>query len=87
MDWAWLECTKLVAMATSLVGAKTNFRSFIYSHSSTNTENLAKIGQVDVEIIGLTEIADKHGTQCSCIQNVLHVNHSVFFSTSALNCQ
>ena len=37
---------------------KTNFTSFIYSHSSTKTENLAKIGAAD-EIIGLTEIVKK----------------------------
>jgi len=35
---------------------KTNYRSFIYSQSSINPVNLAKIGLVDVEIIGLTEI-------------------------------
>ena len=35
---------------------ETSFRSIIYSHSSANPENLAKIGQVDFEIIGLTEI-------------------------------
>jgi len=35
--------------------SKTNFRSFIYSHSSTNPANLAKIGPVGVEIMGLTE--------------------------------
>jgi len=33
-----------------------NFRLIIYSHSSANPENLAKIGRVDVEIIGLKEI-------------------------------
>jgi len=38
---------------------KTNFRSFIHSHSSANTANAAKIGLVDVEIIGLTESAEK----------------------------
>ena len=27
----------------------------MYNHSSANPENLAKIGPVDVEIIGLTE--------------------------------
>ena len=32
---------------------KTNFRLIIYSHSSTNPENLAKIGPVILEIIGL----------------------------------
>jgi len=35
---------------------KTNLISIIYSHSSTNPDNFAKIGPVDVEIIGLTEI-------------------------------
>jgi len=36
-----------------------NFRLFIYSHSSTNPVNFAKIGPVDFEIIGLTEIVNK----------------------------
>jgi len=35
---------------------KTNFRLIIYSQTSTNTENLAKIGWVEFEIIGLTKI-------------------------------
>jgi len=35
---------------------KNSFRSFIYSQSSTIPANLVKIGPVDVEIIGLTEI-------------------------------
>jgi len=35
---------------------KNNFRSFIYSQSSTNPANFVKIGPVDVETIGLTEI-------------------------------
>ena len=30
----------------------------IYSHSSTNRENLEKIGRVDFEITGLTEIVE-----------------------------
>ena len=34
---------------------KNNFRSFIYSHGSTVPAYSAKIGPVDVEIIGLTE--------------------------------
>jgi len=33
-----------------------NFRSFIYGQSSTNPANFVKIGPLDVEIIGLTEI-------------------------------
>ena len=37
---------------------KTNFRSFIYSNSSTNPANVVKIVLVDVEIIGLTEIVE-----------------------------
>jgi len=36
--------------------AKTNFRSIIYITSSSNPENLAKIGPVDVEKIGQTKI-------------------------------
>jgi len=36
---------------------KTNVGLIIYSHSSTNPENLAKSGLIDVEITGLTEIA------------------------------
>jgi len=35
---------------------ETNFRSIIYSHSSTNPENLAKIGLADFKIAGLAEI-------------------------------
>jgi len=47
----------LVATATSFEGSKNNFRSFIYGQSSsTNLANFVKIGPVDVEIIGLTEI-------------------------------
>ena len=37
---------------------KTNF-----SHSSTNHKNLAKIGTVDAEIIGLTEIVKNKKTE------------------------
>jgi len=45
---------KLAASTTSFEGSKkTNFRLIIYSHSSTNPENLAKIGPVILEIIGL----------------------------------
>ena len=36
---------------------KTNFKSFVYSQSFPTTS--AKIGPVDVEIVGLTEIANK----------------------------
>jgi len=39
----------------SLTNQKTNFRLIIRSHRSTNPGNLAKIGPVDLEIIGLTE--------------------------------
>jgi len=38
---------------------KTNFRLINYSHSSNNPKNLAKIGLVDFEIIGLTGIVKK----------------------------
>ena len=37
---------------------KTSFRLIIYSHSSSIPENLAKIGLVSVEVIGLTEIVE-----------------------------
>jgi len=50
----------LVAVATSFGGSKkTNFRLIIYSHSSTNPENLAKIGPADFKIAGLAEIVKK----------------------------
>ena len=39
----------------SLRDRKTNFRSFTCSHRSANPANLARIGLVDVQIIGLTE--------------------------------
>jgi len=35
---------------------KTNYRFFTYSHSSTNSENLVKIGPANVELIGQTGI-------------------------------
>jgi len=35
---------------------KTNFGLIVYSHNPNNPENLAKIGAVDFEIIGLTRI-------------------------------
>ena len=47
---------KLVVMATSLEGSKTNLRRIIYSRRSANSENMAKIGPVDFEIIGVTGI-------------------------------
>jgi len=59
VDWTWIWSTKLIATATSFEGSKTNFRSFINRHSSTNPANLVKIGHVDVGIIGLTEIVKK----------------------------
>jgi len=46
--------TKLVATTTPLKNRKNNFGLFIYS--STNPAKFMKIGPVDVDIIGLTEI-------------------------------
>jgi len=46
---------------------KLNFRSIIHSHSSTNPKNLAKIGPVDFEIIGLTVIVKKQETKAEHI--------------------
>jgi len=37
---------------------KNNVRPFIYGQSSHNSANFVKIGPVDVEIIGLTEITN-----------------------------
>ena len=48
--------TKLVTTAMSFGGLKNNFRSFIYGQSSTNPADFMKIGLVDVELVGLTEI-------------------------------
>jgi len=53
--------TKLVATATSLEESKkNNFNSFVYGESSTNGANFAKIGPVDVEMVGLTEITKRY---------------------------
>jgi len=38
---------------------KTNSRLIIYSHSSTDPKNMAKIGRVEFKITGLTEIVKK----------------------------
>jgi len=43
---------------------RSQFRSFIYSRSSANRANLARIGPVDVQIIGLTEsLKNKYETK------------------------
>jgi len=46
-----------------LGGRKTNCRLIIYSRSSTNSANLAKIGPVDSEIAGLKGIAKMNKRQ------------------------
>jgi len=43
-----------------LRNGKTYFGLIIYSHGSTDPENLADIGPVDFEIIGLTGIVQKY---------------------------
>jgi len=54
----------MVATATSVAGAKTNFGSFICSRSSTNPANSVRgIGPVRAEIIGLTEIVKINAKQ------------------------
>jgi len=53
--WKLINQQKFVVTTTSLE-KKTNFRSFIYSHNSTNSANLVTIGPADVGIIGLIEI-------------------------------
>jgi len=51
---------KLVAMTTYLRDRKIYLRSFICGQSYTILANFVKIGPVDVEIIGLTEITKKY---------------------------
>jgi len=46
----------LGATTTALEESKNLLPIDVYLQSSTNPENLAKIGPVDVEIIGLAEI-------------------------------
>jgi len=46
---------------------KTNFKSLIYGHSSTNPANLMKIGSVDVPIVGLIEIVKKRAEHNSLL--------------------
>jgi len=51
----WIKSTKkLVAVATSSYqeGSKSTLQTDLLQHSTANPENLAKIGLVDVEIIG-----------------------------------
>jgi len=45
-----------LAWQRPLMDRKTNFRLIIYSRSSTNRDNLAKIGPANCQINGLTEI-------------------------------
>jgi len=52
----WIQPKNWLPRQHSSKNRKTNFRLIIYGRSSTNPANLAKIGQVDVEIIGLKEI-------------------------------
>ena len=56
---------KVIAAASSIVSRdrKTELRSFIYGQSFTNPANFAKIGPVDVEIIGLIEITENTKTK------------------------
>jgi len=53
--WRSILPTKLVATATSLVGSKKYFSSFIYGQSSTILQISCNIGLVDAEIIGLID--------------------------------
>jgi len=54
VDWRSILPTKLAATTTSLEESN-NFRSFIYSQSSTNPANFVKIGPVDFELVGLKQ--------------------------------
>ena len=53
-----VKCVDLRSILPSKLVArdqKTNFRSFISSHSSTVTANWVKIGGVDIHIVGVSE--------------------------------
>ena len=56
VHWRSILPTILVAVAMSVMDRKNNVRPFIYGQSSHNSANFVKIGPVDVELIGLTEI-------------------------------
>jgi len=56
----WIRPAKLLTIRQLLLkDRKTNYRLIVYSHSSTNTANVAKIDAGDGEIIGLTEILER----------------------------
>jgi len=55
-----------------LTDRKTNFGLIIYSHNPNNPENLAKIGPVDFEIIGLTGIDKTRQINKKQKQNMKH---------------
>jgi len=62
IEWHAIKPTKIRChgnVPSGIEKLKANFRSFIYSQSSTSIANLAKFGPVDVEIIGLTEIVKR----------------------------
>jgi len=46
-------------VATLLAGIESGFRRIIYGYSFISRENLARIGSVDLEVTGLTEIVNK----------------------------
>ena len=55
----WLSQNLVLPRQRPLRAQKTNSRLIIYSHSSTDPKNLAKIGRVEFKITGLTEIVKK----------------------------
>ena len=53
----------VITTATFVEGSKNNFSSFINGQSSTNPAHFVKVGLVDVEIIGLTEITKEYNKE------------------------
>jgi len=59
VDWVWIWRQNWLSWQRPMGDRKTYLGSFIYGQSSTNPANSVKIGLVDVEIIGRTEIVNK----------------------------
>ena len=68
---------KLVAVARSLSDRETNTRLNIYSHMSTNPENLVKIGEVCSEISLLRAIVRKKDDEDDEKKKVTAVKHKL----------
>jgi len=68
----------MVVMQRPFRNRETNFCSIIYSVSSTDPENSAKIGPVDFEVCQESlkkETEAKHTARCACFQQPGAPNH------------